>query len=251
MKEKKFSAIQTATGTVQVDLDSPIDISIAVRTSQNVAAWYVGPPRIEHVEVDGYVGKVALGGSTNFNTVHFNPHSHGTHTECVGHITEEFRSVNKVVGQTFYTAAVVSITPSTIGDDRVIAEDLFDWEALAGVEAVVIRTLPNPPSKKNKDYSNTNPPYLDQAVAIRFRESGIKHLLIDLPSVDKERDGGNLLAHKAFWNFDQNIREDATITELIYVPESVPDGNYLLNLQVAPFENNAAPSRPLLYKVID
>jgi hypothetical protein len=31
-----------------------------------------------------------------------------------------------------------------------------------------------------------------------FHESGIKHLLIDLPSVDKEHDEGKLVAHKAF-----------------------------------------------------
>jgi hypothetical protein len=33
-----------------------------------------------------------------------------------------------------------------------------------------------------------------------LHESGIQHLLIDLPSVDKEKDEGKLLAHKAFWN---------------------------------------------------
>ncbi|HBB80565.1 MAG TPA: metal-dependent hydrolase, partial [Cryomorphaceae bacterium] len=30
----------------------------------------------------------------------------------------------------------------------------------------------------------------------------------------------------------------------------VPDGVYLLNLQVAPLENDAAPSRPILYSLI-
>jgi hypothetical protein len=67
-------------------------------------------------------------------------------------------------------------------------------------------------------------------------ESGIQHLLIDLPSVDKEKDEGKLLAHKAFWNVtdvnDLNLdaRLEATITEMIYVPDNVADGSYLLNL---------------------
>ena len=79
-----------------------------------------------------------------------------------------------------------------------------------------------------------------------IRERGIKHLLIDQPSVDREHDEGKLLAHKAFWNYSIKERLDATITELIYAPDSIPDGYYLLNLQIAPFENDASPSKPIL-----
>jgi hypothetical protein len=43
------------------------------------------------------------------------------------------------------------------------------------------------PSRK---YSHTNPPYLEEAAALFIRESGIQHL-IDLPSVDKEKDEGS------------------------------------------------------------
>jgi arylformamidase len=74
-------------------------------------------------------------------------------------------------------------------------------------------------------------------------------LLIDLPSVDKEKDDGQLLAHKAFWDVNGNIRTEATITEFIYVPNKVLDGSYILNLQIAPFENDATPSKPVLYKI--
>ncbi len=80
-------------------------------------------------------------------------------------------------------------------------------------------------------------------------ERGIKHLLIDQPSVDKEEDGGALAAHKAFWNIPKNPELHATITELIFVPDEVEDGLYLLNLQVAPMENDAAPSRPVLFQL--
>ena len=120
-------------------------------------------------------------------------------------------------------------------------------------EALVIRTLPNEIDKLSKKYSNTNPPYLEESAARFIRESGIQHLLIDLPSVDKEQDEGKLLAHKAFWNLKDinNLNEDArleaTITEMIFVPNDVPDGSYLLNLQIASFENDASPSKPVLY----
>ena len=99
-------------------------------------------------------------------------------------------------------------------------------------------------------YSHTNPPYLLEEAAVYLREKGIKHLLIDLPSVDKEQDGGKLLAHNAFWNTVGEIRFDATITEFIYVPNRSEDGEYLLNLMVAPFENDATLSKPILYKII-
>jgi hypothetical protein len=94
-----------------------------------------------------------------------------------------------------------------------------------------------------------------EEAAIFIREMGIKHLLIDLPSVDKEHDEGKLLAHKAFWNVKNvvNLNTDArmncTITELIFVENKTEDGSYFLNLQIASFVNDASPSKPVLYKV--
>ena len=79
----------------------------------------------------------------------------------------------------------------------------------------------------------------------------MQHLLIDLPSVDKEKDDGALLAHKAFWNIPQGPRKNATITEFVYVKNTIKDGPYVLNLQVAPFKNDASPSRPVLYEIAD
>ena len=116
-------------------------------------------------------------------------------------------------------------------------------------EALIIRTLPNAREKQSMNWSNTNWPYVEEEVMVRFRESGIKHLLIDLPSVDKEKDGGELKAHRAFWDVRGNVRLDATITEMIYVPHNVPDGRYILNLQIASFENDATPSKPVLYAI--
>ena len=81
-------------------------------------------------------------------------------------------------------------------------------------------------------------------------ESGVKHLLVDLPSVDREVDGGRLEAHHAFWTVPDNPRHGCTITELIHVPDSAPDGLYLLNLQVAPMDNDAAISRPVLHPLV-
>ena len=150
----------------------------------------------------------------------------------------------------FFFAEVITVAPEQQANDFVISEKQIKY-ALGNKkrQAIVIRTLPNLGDKKSRHYSDTNPPYLTEAAAKYLVKKGVEHLLIDLPSVDKERDGGELLAHKAFWNKSGKPRQKATITEFIYVPNKVEDGTYFLNLQVAPFENDASPSRPVLYKI--
>lgn len=242
----------------EIDLSKPIDISIPLtNTDENPIAWYIEKPVIEPVVFGDWIGKVSEGkSSTNFNNIFFNPHGHGTHTECLGHITREFYSINQCLKQFFFMAELISVQPESIGDDLVITKNQIE-KALMGKtpEAIVIRTIPNLEAKKHLKYSNTNPPYLTEDTARFICESGIQHLLIDLPSVDKEKDEGKLLAHKAFWNvtdvnnLNANARLNCTITEMIYVPDEIKDGGYLLNLQIASFENDASPSKPVLYQV--
>ena len=227
-----------------------IDISIPFRaTDDATSAWYVGPISIEPVRGEGFVGSVAEGGSVNFRNVTLNPHGNGTHTECVGHIAPECFSINQYLKQWMFDAELISIEPEKQGEDLVITKNQIE-STLAGknCEALIIRTMPNDAKKLHKNYSNSNPAYLAEDAAIWIAEQNIKHLLLDLPSVDREIDDGALAAHKAFWNYPENPRMDATITELIFVPKEVVDGSYLLNLQVAPIENDASPSRPVLYK---
>ena len=240
------------------ELSKPIDISIPLTNDEkNPIAWYQGLPEIEPVKMDDWIGKVSEGkSSTNFNNIFFNPHAHGTHTECLGHITRDFYSVNQCLKQFFFLAEVISIEPEKIGEDLVIsARQIFNALNGNSPEAIIIRTLPNSESKKHLKYSNTNPPYLSEVAAEFIKNLGIQHLLIDLPSVDKEHDEGKLVAHKAFWNVRDvnNLNDDArmncTITELIYVDENVKDGKYILNLQIASFENDASPSKPVLYSL--
>ncbi|MDH7448010.1 cyclase family protein [Aquimarina sp. 2201CG14-23] len=247
-----IAEIQYQNTTYKVDLSQPIDLSIPLRgTKENVNAWYITPPKIEPVTQGNWIGKVSEGASTNFNNIYFNPHGHGTHTECVGHITKEFHSINAALTQFFFVAEVITILPEKQGEDYIITKDLIKAVVKSNPEALVIRTLPNTSEKRSKQYSHTNWPYLTAAAAVYIRELGIKHLLIDLPSVDKEKDEGKLLAHNAFWNHPNDIRYEATITEMIFVKDQITDGNYILNLQIASFENDASPSKPILYKIKD
>jgi kynurenine formamidase len=242
----------------QIDLSKPMDISIPISDSiENPIAWYLEKPSITPVVDGDWIGKVSEGkSSTNFNNITFNPHAHGTHTECVGHITSKFYSINNCLQTFFFEAMLISITPEKINGDDVITEIQLKL-ALNGQnpEAVIIRTLPNNLSKKSLKYSHTNPPYLCEKAALFLKNCNVKHLLIDLPSVDKEHDDGKLLAHKAFWNvsnttkLNADARMDCTITEFIFVPNNIEDGHYLLNIQMASFVNDASPSKPVLYKL--
>lgn len=246
-----LAKIQYKKAELEIDFSKPLDISISLRgDDKNPMAWYLKHPEITPVRDGNFVGKVSEGSSVNFNNIWFNPHAHSTHTECVGHITREFESLEKHLKTFFFRCRLISVEPVKTGADWVITKAILE-KKLAGFEgeALVIRTLPNYIGKISKHYSHSNWPYLEEAASIFIRENGVNHLLVDQPSVDKEKDDGKLLAHKAFWNFPKHIRYDATITELIYVPNKIEDGEYFVNLQPASFMNDAAPCKPVLYKI--
>lgn len=240
-----------------IETDEPLDISIPmVAGEENLRAWYVDPPRMEAVRANGFIGAVEEGGSVNFRNIFFNPHGHGTHTECLGHITKKVFSVNQVLTKFICKAQLVTIEPQVIDNsedhekDQIITKkqlDQIEWNE--AIEALIIRTIPNKEQKMHLDYSASNPPYLSSDCLETIDKLGIKHLLIDLPSVDRESDGGALAFHHGFWKIPHQPDHERTITELIFVENAIEDGVYILDLQMAPFENDASPSRPVLYRI--
>jgi len=248
-----ITQIQYNSRKLKIDLTKPLDISIPIKDGDsNVNAWYIGAPKIQPEVFDKDVISVEKGASVNFNSITFNPHSHGTHTETVGHITKEKYSINKHLKRFFFLAEVITVAPEKRGEDYVISAKQLQF-AIGNKkrEAIVVRTMPNTKDKKTRQYSNTNWTYFEEEAIKLLVKKGVKHLLVDLPSVDREEDGGELKGHNAFWNTKGAIRKDATITEFIYVSNKIEDGAYMLNLQVAPFENDATPSKPVLYKILD
>lgn len=248
-----IATIQYKSRKLSIDLNQPLDISIPLKgDASNVNAWYLDHPRIAPEVIDDKTISVEKGASVNFNTITFNPHAHGTHTETIGHITKESYPINEHLKQFFFLAEVISVAPEKSGDDYVISAKQLQF-AIGNKkrDAIVIRTLPNMKDKKSKQYSHTNWTYFEEDAIKLLVKKGIKHLLFDMPSVDKEEDGGELKGHKAFWYSQRKKRTDATITEMIYVSNKIDDGTYFLNLQIAPFVNDASPSKPILYKVMD
>jgi hypothetical protein len=155
-------------------------------------------------------------------------------------------------------AAGESTEPAPREDDALITRRALEqgWPGHApfAARALVLRTLPNPPEKRARDYSGATPPYLSQEAAQLLVARGILHLIVDLPSIDRTHDEGRLTAHRIFFGLPRletqlaaATRPQATVTELAFVPDELPDGPYLLELQAPALGGDAVPSRPLLY----
>ncbi|QIX61354.1 cyclase family protein [Hymenobacter sp. BT18] len=241
--------------TYQFDPTQPLDISLPLAPGEDqVNCFWAEPVQVDVIRVGNFVGSVAQGGSTNYQRVHLTPHGNGTHTECYGHISPDpTATLDRHLRRFLFVARVVSVEPrlQPNGDLVVLLADVQRELAGAVAEALILRTLPNDLAKRTRHYSGTNPTYLEPALAHWLATEQVEHLLVDLPSVDREEDGGELLAHHAFWRYPHATRQAATITELIFVPEAVEDGLYLLNLQVTSLVLDASPSKPVLYRLID
>lgn len=233
------------------DLSKPLDISIKMHKGfGQVNAFYAPPFRIQPVKEGDFIGATKLGGPVNFMNLQINPHGNGTHTECVGHIALEEYNVNECLTDFFHKATLISVYPGLESNgDKII--DLKHIQAMfendSTIKALIIRTLPNHDDKCSRSYSGTNPPYLTAEAMEYIVSQGIEHLILDIPSVDREQDEGKLACHKIFWNYPKAPRLHCTITELAFIPDTIADGNYLLHLQIPNISCDAVPSRPVLY----
>lgn len=243
-------------GEYKADIDNPLDISIPVRfDGQQLSAFGTAYATKETYKTAHFIGDVRQGGSCNCEVYSFSPHLNGTHTECVGHITRERISVSDVLKESMIPATLITLSPDS---DMIITRDILKQTLHKTTDflgALVIRTLPNGEGKRIQDYNKTPAAYFSAEAMSDIVALGVRHLLVDFPSVDKMDDGGKLANHRIFWGMPQGdstakTPSSKTITELIYIPDSIPDGYYLLNLQVSAFAADAAPSRPLLYKVV-
>ncbi len=261
----------------RADLTAPADLAIVLEFNGAQPSFFVATPASsEPLRIGGFTGSVGSGASCNCAVHSLAPHCHGTHTECIGHVTRSPVTIASLTPVAPCVALVVSVRPEPLGaaaaaipgghaaaDDLVIragalATAASAWSA-APCTAMVIRTLPNGADKRHRAYSGSPSPapyFLPEAMRWLV-ERGVDSLVVDLPSLDRADDGGRLAAHREYWGLPpgsddaaQATRGQALVTELAYVPDSVPDGLYLLDLQVPAFGSDAAPSRPVLYPLL-
>ena len=119
-----------------------------------------------------FVGDTRAGGSCNCELHTLAPHCHGTHTECVGHVTRSPVTIASLTPVPPCLALVISVTPAPLGSDlpdgmaaatdlvirrETLADAATPWQ-YQSFTAVVVRTLPNPPSKQHRAYAGTPSP---------------------------------------------------------------------------------------------
>jgi kynurenine formamidase len=266
---------------VDIDLGATVDLSVPIVFGKpDSRAFSLPAATSAAVEAGSFVGDVRRGGSCNCETHHLTPHADGTHTEGPGHLTAARSPVR--MSEPMCVALLVRVTPRPLGDvaddvsgnhrhDDLVVDDVSVRDAIdAAVQASTVAPwLPAPraliiatgsgAARRQARFSGQNPPYLTVDAAIAIRERGFMHLLVDLPSIDREDDGGLLAAHRAFFDVPIGLGADTatatgplplplprTVTELIAVDDDVAVGLYALFLQVAPIEADAAPSRPVI-----
>ena len=258
----------TADGDRPESLAIPMDFN-----GQQPNHFGVSKAHAQPLSVGDFIGDVRLGGSVNCEQIHVTPHCQGTHTECVGHISHERIAITDVLRGGFLLARLISVEPTRAdasgdtlasdqhGADLIISRALLT-QALCKYpgesDALVVRTLPNRTDKRTQQYIGESPaPYLSHAAAQTLVEAGILHVVVDIPSLDRAHDEGRLSAHRAFWGMpagcqraNKAIRPHATITEMAWIPDTLEDGWYLLDIQIPAWVNDAAPSRPLLYRLL-
>lgn len=236
----------------QVNLTKPLDISIPlVEGLETVNCFYAPPMSVSPVIAGDFVGDTQKGGPVNFMNVKLNPHGNGTHTECLGHVAKERYTINQCLKEFHFIAELVSVYPERVNGDKIITKKILEQATRNHNQskAIIIRTYPNDDLKLKTNYSGANPTYMEVEAIQYVLECGFEHLLIDLPSVDREEDGGKLAAHKTFWEYPNNPQTQRTISELIYVPNDIKDGLYFLQIQIASFEIDVSPSKIVIYQV--
>lgn len=260
--------------TYEINPNEPINISIPLNFNGAQPNAYGAEKAVSTpCKAGELVGDTRLGGSCNFEQYKFIPHCNGTHTESIGHITHERISVHESLRDAFIPSTLISVVPEKADQtSETYSIDLTENDSLITrkeiekaletadenfFEGLIIRTLPGDESKLTREYLNEIPPFFSTEAIKFMREKNVKHLLCDLPSIDRIFDEGKLSNHRIFWNVEQGKFEateasliHSTITELIYVCEQIADHKYLLNLQIAPFSTDASPSRAVLFSII-
>lgn len=261
--------------TLLADPAKPIDISIPLIFNGEQPSFFGAPgAQSEPLAAGEWVGDTRHGGSCNVQTYSLTPHCNGTHTECIGHIVHDDFAIGDMPALGLLPATLLTINPMTHArtrettlpnpgpTDRMITahalrEALKEFPDENLRTALVIRTIPNSEDKAVQEYhADDPPPFFSMEAASLLVEMGVEHILVDTPSLDRMNDNGRLSTHHIFFGLPPGERSakaadrsHCTVTEMIYVPDVVPDGYYLLNLQIPPFMTDAAPSRPIIYQV--
>jgi len=240
-------------------MDKGFDLSISnFFDTKNPTFFNSKNPKVTYPVYGDFIGKVSDGGTCNVPNVNVDIHCSGTHTECQSHIKDSNIYINDVCPKKLISSTLISVKSIKANNcqdnyhvkyeknDLVITrshliEKLKDQKKY--LDSLIIRTLPNTPQKKTKNYDKYPAPFFSNDAIKFLLELGVKHLLVDLPSIDKANDNGKLGNHHIFF------QKGKTISELLYIPDLIIDGFGYLQIQIPNWSLDAAPSRPIFYPI--
>ena len=244
---------------INIDMNRGYDLSISnFFDSKNPTFFNSKNPELFYPDNDDFNGNISKGGTCNVPSVSLDIHCTGTHTECIGHISDSDIFINDISPKNFISSILISVNPVVANNcldryhvrygenDLVITKDSLIKNLgikKQHLDAVIIRTLPNTSEKKTKNYDHYHAPFFTNDAIEFLLELDVKHLLVDLPSIDKANDNGKLGNHHIFF------KKGKTISELLYIPDSIKDGFGYLQIQIPNWSLDAAPSRPIFYPI--
>ena len=212
------------------------------------------PSSLAPVKAENFIGDISKGGSCNVNIATLDIHCSGTHTECISHIKDGENKVVDFCPEGFIPSKLISVFPEKSSNttdsyhvpltvDLVISKELLVQQIKDPIDSLIIRTLPNSSYKSTQNYDKNPAPFFTTEAINYINELSIKHLLVDIPSIDKANDNGLLGNHHSFFI------KGKTISELLYIPNSLKDSFGFLQIQVPNWDLDAAPSRPIFYPI--
>ncbi len=246
----------------RVALAEPVSLARAVEfhVEGGGLRFFGAPPATSNaLQVGPFLGAVERGASCNCATLTLTPHCHGTHTECLGHLTAERIDAWRIVPRGLMNAVLVTAKP----EERVVSR--------AALAAALQRTIPAMPPMHDvtalilrTGCADDAMAHLSPDAAALLVEHGILHVVLDMASMDPAEDGGELAAHRVFFGLPARHRDGSvtralearaersrcSITELARIPPELADGACLLQLAVPELDGDAVPSSPLLYPLV-
>jgi arylformamidase len=233
--------------------------------TRSVNAFHFSPITLKTVELEGqFIGDVTRGGSCNVDTLQYIPHGL-THLETSAHILSP--SVNpptvKDIPLENLSGIVYLIDLSRRGMKKgeLIPPGVIQKKLEALTLPVSMLALKTHSSMLPEDYDFSGKDFLSLApetarVIHDYRSPNrIDCLILDLPSIDPESDGGKLAAHREYFGLPQTghnakDNEKRTLVELAWFA-NLEEGYYYAVITPPRFETHAVTTGIILHPLLE
>jgi kynurenine formamidase len=249
-------------------LGEPLSVSREVYfkgETRSPNAFHLTPITSKTVEFEGqFIGDVSRGGSCNVDTLQYVPHGL-THLETSAHILgpEAHPPTVKDIPVEKLSGIVFLIDLSQPGEEsaqlvpRAAVQAKLEQNTLP-ISLLAIKTraslLPQDYDFSGKNFLALAPGTAKGIHDYTVCSSRIQCLILDLPSIDPEKDGGKLLAHRHFFGLPETgtnagDKEKRALVELAWFA-NLTEGYYYAVITPPRFETNAVTTgivfRPLI-----